>query len=319
MTVNMTHEVKVAVQRVDGFIHALPQPLCSMGEAFAAQGFPYRTIFIENDLAFPGLYLPYWIAEYSNRGRDFDKTMMDYIRECTYAALVGYLYIRIQDDIYDHKDDNDPSWLLIANEFIRECFDVYRNLFPSNAVFWNYFRQVWLDFSQATAWEIKTCRNHVHPLKDIELLLVGKKLSFAKVPITAILLIEDHETDLPIVFEIIDLLATSSQLLNDLWSLERDYKTKHYTFPLSSLLDPHDKIEDTISQNVVFEKLLQKKSIEDLFNHVLMLDRKVMMLLETYPVVDLALFIEKRIGLVENLKRQYLRMKLDALCRSSEE
>jgi len=49
MILDIERETQCLVSRVDAFINALPEPLDSMGRHFAADLFPYRTIFTRND------------------------------------------------------------------------------------------------------------------------------------------------------------------------------------------------------------------------------------------------------------------------------
>lgn len=292
-------EVEEIITSVDNFINNLPEPLKGMGQDFSKNGFSCREAFIKNDMAFPGLHLPIWLSEkYGTHDRKLT-------REIVKGALLGYLYIRIQDDVYDHKEGNDSNWLLVANEFIREFFKVYYDIFPPKSIFWNYFNKAWLDFSQATAWEIRTCRGILNNYSVNELLNVGKKLSFAKVPVTAVGLMADKEKDLPIMFKIVDLLATSSQLLNDFASLLGDLKTNHFTYPLSCAL--------TNSEDNLFECLLQKDSIEQLFKKVIDLDQEILLLLSQFPLEPLSVFIRERINKVEDMRRRYFEIKINAL------
>lgn len=310
---NTQIELEDIITRVDHFIENLPEPLKSMGEQFAVSGYPYRKAFVDNDWAFPGLHLPFWITKRYTRISATSSSTMNSTREIVYAALLGYLYIRIQDDVYDYKEGNDSSWLLLANEFIRECFRIYHNLFPAESSFWSYFHKQWLDFSQATAWEIKTCRGNLNLLTDSELLMIGKKLSFAKVPVTAVALKAHREKDLTLLFKIVDLLATSSQLLNDFGSLDRDLVTNHFTYPLSSALESVDTKNDNALKEVIFERLLKKNSMENLFNNIINLDNQILKLLTEFPLPELSEFLLKRLEMVKEDFKLFRRIKLEAL------
>lgn len=292
-------EVEQVIASVEDFIDKLPEPLRSMGQDFTKNGFSCRDAFIKNDMAFPGLHIPFWLAE------RYSRPQIDVTREIVRATLFGYLYIRIQDDVYDFKKGNNASWLLVANEFINECYTIYHRLFPPESSFWNYFRSAWLSFSKATAWEIVECRGKLNPLNDEELSIVGEKLSFAKVPVAAVLLKAGQGQDIPIAFKIVDLLATSSQLLNDFGSIDHDLETGHFTYPLSNALD---KDGDDL-----FENLLRKNSVESLFDKVNQLDRDTLILLEGFKLPQLSDFLKRRILSVEDMKRQFLTIKLKAL------
>ncbi|MBI1870746.1 MAG: class 1 isoprenoid biosynthesis enzyme [Chlamydiae bacterium] len=306
-------EVEEIVHQIDAFIGHLPEPLKSLGGEFASTGYPYRTAFLNNDLAFPGLLLPFWVAQKYETHVPDPVLFLERVQKIVRAALLGYLYIRIQDDIYDHKEGHNPVMLLLANEFIRECFQIDYELFPAHSNFWRYFRTAWLDFSQATAWEIKNCRGKIRPLVADELLMEGKKLAFAKVPVAAVLLMANQEQDLPCLSRIIDLLATSSQLLNDFGSLERDLKTQHFTHPLSQSLEFEDANSSANLGDVFFERLLRKTSLEDLFQKVVELDDRVLRLLESFSLPSLVLFLEGRTREVKEIRERYLKLKLQSL------
>ena len=305
-------EIKGIVADVDTFIDSLPEPLRGMGQEFAWEGYPYRQAFVGNDMAFPGLYLPFWIADCCRDSADFSM-LLDHARKIVLGALLGYLYIRIQDDVYDHKDGNNPASLLLANEFIRRMYDLYHDLFPADSAFWVWFRRFWQEFSQATAWEIKTCRDQIRPLTQEELDIVGRKLSFAKVPVAAVLLKAGRVDDLPAVSTIVDMLATSSQLLNDFASLERDLGTRHFTYPLSAALHPGDVHQRRDLDQLLFQRMLQTESLEQLFDRTLALDKEVLERLEGFPIPHLDIFVRSRIALVDQMRQRYLKIKFEAL------
>ena len=308
--IDIQKEIAAIIARLDHWIEEWPEPLKSMSQAFAEKGYPYRTAFINNKIGFPGLYLPFWITlRYQNPIAS--QNLMS-LRASVYAALLGYLYIRIQDDIYDEKEGTDRSWLLVANEFIRESFGIYHQLFPANSEFWHYFQQAWHDFSQATAWEIKTCRGKMHVLQEKDLLQVGQKLAFAKVPIAAIVLLLGQEQDLPQLFKIVDLLAVSSQLINDFFSMEGDLKTQHFTYPLTTTLA--EKENPPLSQPFsLFAKLLEKNSIEGLLDYIINLDEEILFLLREDSLEWLENFLAHRITLVKEWRHLYMELKFKAL------
>ncbi len=305
---SLDNEVLALVRRVDLFAQGLPEPLCAMGEEFAERGFPYRKMFVANDLAFPGLHLPFWVASRYHQPRLLDAT-----RQAAQAALFGYLYIRIQDDIYDRKEGNDPSTLLLANEFVEEMYRILRGLFPHDASFWKIFQSVWRDFSVATAWEIKECRHRLHAISDADLNNVGRKLSFAKVPLASVLICAGRRQDMDKCFAIVDRLTTSSQLLNDFASLERDLATRHFTYPLAGALEQGDLGQSQELSSVMFERFLRTGSLESLFDKVIAIDQAILGLLAEFPVPQLQKFLQKRLALVEEQRRRYIRLKLEVL------
>lgn len=306
-------EVEGIIDHIDDWISSLPPSLLHLARRYQEEGFPYRSAFLKNSLAFPGLHLPFWLAQKYMRLGKASQDLLWISQASVRAALFGYLYIRIQDDVYDHKEGYDPVFLLLANETIQECIEIYRNLFPGKAKFWSYYRKIWRDFSEATAWEIENFRGSLRIFEETVLPLVGQKLSFAKIPVLAVALKAGHAKDIHILFKIVDLLSTSSQLLNDFGSLERDLKTSHFTYPLSQSLRAEDvNLKENLGETM-FERFLQKSSIETLFDQVLQMDQQVLEILKKFPMETLCLFIENRVKEVKEMRDRYLRIKLQSL------
>jgi hypothetical protein len=316
VTIDIERETNFLVSRVDVFINALPEPLGSMGRRFATELFPYRTIFINNVWGFPGLQLPFWIADCYIQRHRLPEGFLDVARDSAQAALFGYLYIRIQDDLYDFEEGSDPSMLLLGNQLMGECFRIFRRL-SGGPAFWDVFDRLWLDFSQATAWEIAARRDHWKPFSEEEILLAGKKLSFAKAPVAIVALQAGGEGDLPVLFQMMDRLAASSQLLNNLEGLRKDLRIGGFTYPLSRIMNEEDIAAGGDLVQAAFGRLLKNSSLEDLMDRALDLDDQALEMARKFPVPPLADFIKRRRERVGEARRRYLEIKLESLTKES--
>jgi hypothetical protein len=120
-------------------IAAFPEPLNAIGLAYAEKFNPVKQ---DSGKDYICSLLPFWVKEPSGISDN----------QCEKLALAnvyGMLYFFIQDDVMDSKPSS--RWkekLALGNLLQLEMFSLFRELFPSNSVFWNYYHRyvtTWAD------------------------------------------------------------------------------------------------------------------------------------------------------------------------------
>ncbi|WP_169087177.1 hypothetical protein [Paenibacillus sp. PL91] len=120
-------------------IAAFPEPLNAIGLAYADKFNPVKQ---DSGKDYICSLLPFWIKEPSGiRANQCEKLAL--------ANVYGMLYFFIQDDVMDSKPTS--RWkekLALGNLLQLEMFSLFRELFPSDSVFWSYYHRyvtTWAD------------------------------------------------------------------------------------------------------------------------------------------------------------------------------
>jgi hypothetical protein len=120
-------------------IAAFPAPLNTIGLAYADKFHPVKH---DKGKDYICSLLPFWIKEPAGISNE----------QCgrlSLANVYGMLYFFIQDDVMDSSPST--NWkenLALGNLLVLEMFSVFRELFPSNSSFWDYYHRyvtTWAD------------------------------------------------------------------------------------------------------------------------------------------------------------------------------
>jgi hypothetical protein len=216
-------------QRLSGFAEATPEPLQLMARQLAREWTP--SVWT-HPYSFPLAHLPLWILDHA--GALPEGGLSPSAIAYGYAAHCGYLYIRLQDDVYDDPGSAERARrLLIGNELILECVGTFRRFFAPDSPFHRCLRRYFLEFGQATLWEMEHHWGRYEPFAEEDVLCEGRKLSLAKAPCAAALLELSREDCLGQVEEALECLQAGNQLLNDVAGLVRDIDAANVTYPLA--------------------------------------------------------------------------------------
>ncbi len=240
-------------RRYSRLVRELPEPLRSKADSLKGALAPDARNLIEYygaRQAYPLLRFPLWLEDkYARDGRI--NARKGYGAKTAAAALFGYLYIRIQDNVLDEPDQFDSAYLLLSNEFVREFFEIYHGLFLPESSFWRYMREYWRGTSNNTLWERNACVGRLTSFRVGDLARIGGKLDGAKVSIASICLLADREADIPLLCRVMDCVNISSQLHNDVVSFVKDLKNKYFT---SVIINTLGESESAARPDEIFRK-----------------------------------------------------------------
>lgn len=237
----MTHatverRLKAVTKRFDEFNNTLPEPLLTLAgdlEKTLAHGNRHIVDCYGAKEAYPLLRLPLWLEDrYVTDGVLSGRE--GYGASAAYASLMGYLYIRIQDNVLDEPEQFDSAYLLLGNEYVREFFQTYHRLFEHGSRFWEYMRAYWLSTTNNTLWERTVCGGKFRQFEGGDLARIGGKLDGVKVSMAAVCILAGREDDIGRFGPVADNLNIASQLHNDAVSFIKDIKHDYFTCLIAS-------------------------------------------------------------------------------------
>lgn len=253
MPAELEKRLKSVGRRYTRLVKGLPEPLRSLAVSLAGALAPGARNFIEYygaKEAYPLLRFPLWVEDkYIREGRI--PASKGYGVKTAAAALFGYLYIRIQDNVLDEPDQFDSGYLLLSNEFVREFFEIYHGLFPPASAFWGYMREFWRGTSNNTLWERNACVGRLTGFRAGDLARIGGKLDGAKVSIASVCTLADRDDDIAGLCRVMDCINIASQLHNDVVSFVKDLKNRYFT---SVIINTLGEAESSVCPDEIFRK-----------------------------------------------------------------
>jgi len=239
VTWRIDERILTAWRRVDEDLTALPGPLGSLWHQYATT-LAHRAAVedlskaLQRPEAFPSLPLLWWTA--SLVGFE-DEQALD---ELSYGTLMGYLFIRIQDDVLDGHTKSEN--LLVANAAQERFQEVFRRHFGTKHRFWDIWLSWLVDFSAATAWEIQEHRNRRQTFTTPDLDRLGEKFLPAAAPPAALAFTAGRDELVRPIRELVTTLGSGLQLINDHRGIRHDFETNNYTAVITDILVTVPKI-----------------------------------------------------------------------------
>ena len=189
--------------------------------------------YFSNPLAPPLLYLPIWLRDaLASRGA-LPAHPGAALSEILAGSMLGYFYVRIQDDTLDEPERADPELLLLGNV----CFSGMVRLFASAlggqaGGFFSAFDRAFADFSRLTLAEQRAVRGgEPYPAALFE--EHADKVAFARIPMLAVAALAGRlELEAPIR-ELVHRLGIAYGLANDVMGWPRDLRAGHRTHLLA--------------------------------------------------------------------------------------
>ena len=245
-------EVEAAWALVEAHIGALPPALAALGRRHLAaigRGEPTHRGYFSGPLAPPLLYLPLWLAaRFRREGRAAGDDPA--LHRILAAAMLGYFYIRIQDDVIDGARDADRALALYGNAALGEMLAQLRAAVGDAPDFWDAARRAWLDFSARTAEEHAQLRSDA-PYPEALFVAHADKVAFARVPALAACALAGRMNLAGDVAALVHRLGVATGLVNDAIGWPRDLKTGQRTYLLAragisqaQLAAPTDAVEE---------------------------------------------------------------------------
>ncbi len=258
MTWRIDERLLTAWKQADEDLSALPSPLGAMwrtyeralAERAAVSNLAQALLSAQ---AFPSLPLVWWTARLV--GLDDESV----IEDLTYGALMGYLFIRIQDDVLDGHTRSEN--LLVGNAAQERFQEVYRRHLPSDHPFWSVWLGCLVEFSAATAWEIQSHRNRRTAFTTPDLDRLGEKFLPAAAPPAAVAFLGGRDDLVRPLRELVITLGSGLQLVNDHRGIRHDFEIGNYTAVISDILVSVPKVR--LAEELAFpNKALTTDAIE---------------------------------------------------------
>lgn len=297
-------------------VKSLPDPLDKKAASLAKTLAPdYRNLveYYGAKEAFPLLRLPLWLEDkYVSDG--LMSTRKGYGVKTASAALYGYLYIRIQDNVLDEPDMFDPAFLLVGNEFIREFFYILHGLFPPGSPFWGYCTEYWRGTSSNTLWERQECGGRLRGFCTEDLARVGGKLDGVKVTVASICILAGKEEDIPRFCAAVDNLNIGSQLHNDVVSFVKDLRHDYFTTVIVNTLgggETGGEPEDLFCKASI--AALTGNHLESWLAKAIEYNEKALKLLGPDGLPGLDLYVESKNAHLAGLGRDLVQLKKELL------
>jgi len=299
-----------ACDRLREWAGALGEPLASLSRPFVAE---FDEAKWTHPYSFPLAFVPWWILDAAGRlpahGADLDRAV-DY----AYGAMAGYLYIRIQDDIYDEPEQpSDARLLLVGNELIRESLYAFGRHQAADSPFWSRFRRYWEDFGQATLWEMDSHRGRHGLFSEADVIRAGQKLSLAKAPCAAVLLDLGRTPQLEQMEQGMDLLQAANQLANDVASLTRDIESRSISYPIALATGPGFDWDAAEYRESALRCVLRSEAVEQTLEVAADLHRRSLVAMDGLASPWLDAFVSARVEFLSSGAKEFTGMRLESM------
>jgi hypothetical protein len=219
---------------LEGRLTTLPPPLDALARRFLARisdGDKGHRGYFSSRLAPPLVFLPLWLRERFRREQPASVPSEEATVRLVAAAMWGYLYIRIQDDLLDEAR-SDRSQTLLGNVCGWEMARLLEALVGGSALFRTAFERAWLDFTRWTLAEHEQLLSEA-PYSDEHFEQHARKVAFARVPALALCVLAGRAELEPTLETLVDRLGVAYGLTNDVVGWQRDLANGHRTFLLA--------------------------------------------------------------------------------------
>ncbi len=219
---------------LEGRLSTLPPPLDALARRFLArisEGDKGHRGYFSSRLAPPLVFLPLWLRERLLSEQPTSTPSEAVTVRLVAAAMWGYLYIRIQDDLLDEAHP-DRSQTLLGNVCGWEMARLLEPLLRDSAVFREAFERAWLDFTRWTLAEHEQLLSNA-PYEGEHFEQHARKVAFARVPALALCLLAGRGELVPTVETLVEQLGVAYGLTNDVVGWQRDLANGHRTFLLA--------------------------------------------------------------------------------------
>ncbi|QSQ19097.1 hypothetical protein JY651_27520 [Pyxidicoccus parkwayensis] len=219
---------------LEGRLSTLASPLDALARRFLARianGAQGHRGYFSSRLAPPLVFLPLWLRERFRREQPDSVPSEEVTARLVAAAMWGYLYIRIQDDLLDEAHP-DRSQTLLGNVCGWEMARLLESLVGDSPAFRAAFERSWLDFTRWTLAEHEQLLSDA-PYDDEVFEQHARKVAFARVPALALCVLAGHGELEPTIETLVDQLGVAYGLTNDVVGWRRDLANGHRTYLLA--------------------------------------------------------------------------------------
>lgn len=186
------------------------------------------TKFFTHPLAQPILAFPTWVADAVTDGGRHHARIGDALVDAVESTIMGYLYVRVHDDLFDEGIGEGDSAMLLADSFLlRHTALLSRHV--SSTRFWTFFERTAAAYSEAMLFErAVTQRAASCSLEDFDRVL--DRSQPLVLPGAALLDLADRWELLEPLQRFVRHAARAGQIVDDIRDCERDAAAGNYTW-----------------------------------------------------------------------------------------
>lgn len=201
-------------------IAAFPIPLNTIGLLYADKFNPVKH---DSGKDYICSLLPFWVQEAAAINDE-------QCRKLALANVYGMLYFFIQDDVMDSTpSSNWKEQLALGNLLVLEMFAVFRELFPSESSFWQYYNRY------VTTWADSVMNEKTDNYFITEPLKTAGKAGPVKIACTGALLLSARSHMIPLMEEAIDITLMTLQMADDWADWQEDLAEGCYNSLLAKI------------------------------------------------------------------------------------
>jgi hypothetical protein len=227
-------------------VRQFPSPLDQLGLAYLAKFDPTHEGSSNNYICY---LLPYWM-------KDICTLPAESFNKLSLANVFVMLYYFIQDDIMDASKGEHASKLPLANLFHVQFLSIYRELFPSDSPFWDYYETYILEWSKSVTNERQSDYFHEDKFQ------IAKKASPIKNASTGALLLANQDDPIPVVTIAVEQTLVTLQMLDDWSDWEEDLADGSYNCLIASI---RKQLQLSTVDTLTPEMIKQQLYVHDFF------------------------------------------------------
>lgn len=230
------------LRRLASFRGRLGSELGALFDALAArlrllEGEPGEGYF-SHPMALPVLELPLWIATRPGGPAPAldagSRALPPLAVDLAETAAVGYLHVRIEDDLVDEGVGEPGAAVLLSGALFTRHQALLARSLPGGSPFWGLFEEVWLGYGEAMLLERRLHRG-AGPRDAATFRRVLARSRPLVLPAAAALFALSQAEHLAALEEFVSALAAAHQLFADLLHAEKDRALGNATYVLARL------------------------------------------------------------------------------------
>ena len=182
-----------------------------------------------NPLGQPVVQLPYWTAEIASAG--IATSVLDDLAE---SAVIGYLHVRVQDDLIDEGGWPVQDALLLSEALLIRHVSMLARHAGASDRFWNYFDAKGWDYCDAMLLE-RGLLDPASPYLEADFDLVLRRSAALAIPSAVVLDLADRWDLLAGLEDLVWYVVRSGQLVDDLIDAADDLDRGNHTWVVRRL------------------------------------------------------------------------------------
>ncbi|OAB45959.1 hypothetical protein [Paenibacillus glacialis] len=193
--------------------------------------------------------LPFWLKEITHL-KDADCVKL------SVGNVFAMLYFFIQDDIMDNKTTLDRDQIPLANLLHMQFLEIYRSYFPSDSLFWAYFHQYIIE------WTDSVSNEHQQDYFRTNIIMTARKASPLKLSSTGALVLSGQSELISTLTNFIDHVLITLQMADDWIDWMDDWEEGNYNGLLSMINEESHRDEPLtldLIKNAIFVRGVMKR------------------------------------------------------------